>query len=228
MRLIRLFRRSLIPVLVALGSCCVCGDEFQWRPAASIRLLQTGKLELFAYNENWMVPRDGLDQALYQLSMRLRYNAHTNLALGLNYTYVDSQTFLDDGSSTWADQNRIEFEVTPHWEHPGGFRFSARQRLEVRWLEDRPDENYRSRHLLELGWPVKLPKPFTGAFSSGEIFYDWSRGRLTEWRASPAGVDLRLCSRASVRFYYTWRETESSGDWNVSHVFWSVLNIRLQ
>jgi len=222
------FRGLLVAVPVLLGLGRLCGDEFQWRPAASIRLLQTGPFELFTYNENWLVERDGLELDQYQFSLRTRYHVHTNVSLGLNYTYLESQQHPADGSSTWQDQNRIEFEVTPHWEHPSGFRVSNRNRLEVRWIEDRPDENFRTRHLLELGWPVKLPRPFTGAFSQGEVFYDWSRGRLTEWRASPAGVDIRLCPRASLRLYYTWREVNSNYTWTTSHVFWTVLNLKLQ
>lgn len=227
MRYLALSRWLLISVPAILCGCVARADEFQWRPAASIRLLETGKFELFAYNENWLVAHDGLSYDQYQLSVRTRYHVHTNVALGLNYTYLESQRHLSDGSSTWQEQNRIEFEVTPHWEHPSGLRLSNRNRLEVRWIEDRPDENYRSRHLLEVGWPVKLPHPFTGAFSSGEVFYDWTLGRVTEWRASPAGVDIRLCPRTSLRLFYTWRESEQSMSWVTSHVVWTVLNIKL-
>jgi hypothetical protein len=195
----------------------------------SVRLLEVGKFGLSAYNENWLTARDGgLEHDQYQLSLRLRYDVHTNLALGLNYTYLDNQSLQPDGSAIWRGQNRIELEATPHWDHPSGFRVSNRNRIEVRWIEDQADENYRSRHLLELGWPVKLPKPLSGAFSGGELFYDWTRGRITEWRVSPAGVDLRLCPRASLRVYYTWREATSSDTWTTSHVVWTVLNLKLQ
>ena len=204
------------------------GDEFQWRPGVSVRLLEAGKFELFTYNETWLVARDGLALDQYQLSARLRYHVHTNVALGLNYTYLDNQRQLPNGDELWQEQNRLEFEVVPRWEDRSGLRLSNRNRLEVRWIEDRPDENYRSRHLLEAGWPVKLPRPFSGTFSSAEVFYDWTRGRLTEWRLSPAGVDMRLCPRASLRVYYTWREVNSNDGWATSQVVWTVLNVKLQ
>jgi len=227
MRNLARFRWLLISVPALLWGWLARGDEFQWRPAASIRLLEAGRFELFAYGETWLVPRDRLELDQYQLSARLRYHAHTNVALGLNYTYLDNHRRLPNGDSQWQDQDRLEFEVTPHWEHRSGLRLSLRNRIEVRWIEDQPDENYRTRHLLEAGWPVKLPHPFTGAFSSAEVFYDWTRGRLTEWRVSPAGVDIRLCPRTSLRLYYTWRETEPLGVWTTSHVVWTVLNLKL-
>jgi hypothetical protein len=214
--------------VVALATALLAGraDQGQWRPAVSVRLYTARRFDFTVYQENWLVD-EGPNPAQFQLSGRLRYHPLDHLALGLNYTYADSRTATPDSGEQRVHQDRLEFEANPHWEWPSGWRLSNRNRLEVRWIENQADVNYRSRHLLEVAWPIRLPRPLQSTFTSAEVFYDWSRGRLPEWRVSPVGVDLALHPRASLRLYYTYRENQVAGDWQTSHVFWTVLNFRL-
>lgn len=191
-----------------------------------MRVFEHAGFEAFVYQEAWI--NDGGPRfAYYQLSPRLRYRVFEPLAVGLNYSFIETEKPIAIGDDEWTDQHRLEFELTPQWKWPSGLRVSARNRFEVRWIEERPDVNYRTRHTVEVGYPVRLPPPFEGAFSGGEVFYDWSRMRLSEYRVSPCGVDLRLSSRGSVRVYYTWRQVEVGNNWAASHVLWTVLNVRL-
>ncbi len=152
----------------------------------SVRLFHEGCWEGWLYEENGFNDH-GPNPAYLQVSPRLRFTVNSNLVLGFNYSFIDLHSAAPDGEDFWADQNRLEFEVNPHLELKSGWHFNTRNRIEFRWIEHVPDVNYRSRHLLEVMYPVKLPKPFKDIFSNGEFFYDRSRMRSPEHRLSPLG-----------------------------------------
>lgn len=201
-------------------------DMIQWRPGVAIRLFHEGRWEGWLAEETWFNDH-GPNPAYFQISPRLRFTVNPYLALGLNYSYIDVHSEKANGEDLWMDQNRIEFEVNPHLELKSGWHFHTRNRMEFRWIEHAADVNYRSRHLLEVVYPVRLPKPFKNIFSNGEFFYDWSRMRSPEHRVSPLGVDLALSHRVGLRVYYTWRQVRVRNDWVTTDVFWTSLSLKL-
>jgi hypothetical protein len=202
-------------------------DTIQWRPGVAVRLLHEGRWEGWLAEENWFNDQ-GPNPAYVQISPRLRFTVNPYLALGLNYSFIESHSAAPDGDDYWTAQNRLEFEVNPRLKLESGWQFNTRNRIEFRWIEHASDVNYRTRNLLEVVYPVKLPKPFKDLCSNGEFFYDWSRMRSSEHRLSPLGVDLALSQRVELRVYYTWRQVESNNDWVTTHVFGTSLRLKLK
>jgi hypothetical protein len=222
------WRASVILLFATLATAAGrADDKFQWRPAVSIRLLNTPKWDVTAGEEVW-ISGQGPNPTYWQSTARVRYKGIPYVWIGAGYSYIENQTANSHGQAVSLYQNRAEFEVSPHFELTNGWRFLNRNRVEFRWIEDAPEESTRTRNLFEVIYPLKLPAPFEDMFSSAEIFYNWTIMRFTEYRLSPVGFDIKLSSHASLRTYYTWREVLSSGEWNTTQVFWTVLNLRLK
>ncbi len=226
MRKLCRFRWLSVALAVAGGWLSQAADTLQWRPGVSIRFFHNPRWEGWLQEVNWINDR-GPNPAYVQVSPRIRYHANPYLDLGLGYSFVDVHSAAPHGDDVWEYQNRLEVEINPRLELKSGWTFTTRNRLEFRWTEDLPDINYRSRHLLEVLYPVKLPRPFKDLFTNAEYFYDWSRMQSAEHRFSPLGVDLALSARVGFRVYYTWRQILILDHWATSHVFWTTLNLKL-
>lgn len=215
-----------VALAVAGGWPGQASDLTQWRPGVALRLFHARQWEGSFYGETWLNDQ-GPNPAYLQLAPRLRFHANPYLDLGLGYSFSDTQSTAADGESAWTRQNRLEVEFNPRLQREDGWKFRTRNRMEFRWIEHQPEVNYRSRHLLEVVYPVKLPQPFKDIFSNGEYFYDWSRLRTTEYRLSPLGADLALNKRVGFRVYYTWRQSLSQDQWTTTHVIWTTLQFKL-
>ena len=156
------------------------------------------------------------------ISPRIRYDVHPRFQLQLNTSWVEA----DNAEQTRKiDSFRLELEANPNLSLGKDWTLSARNRLELRWLEhgDRFNERIRIRPNLE--WLPRKEGFFRGLYTNNEVFYDFERRRVTENRWVPLGIILRAPGDVELRVYYLLRHTLGRADWFNYHVFGAMASI---
>jgi hypothetical protein len=201
-------------------------DESQQWSSVSLKLLNHKPWSLTTYAETRFADEDN-PQRLWLVSEKLGYAALRNLAFGANYTFLHYRVPAvspagEELEEPWIAQHRLELEANPNWQ-TDWIKISLRNRFEIRWTEKATEENYRSRHRLDVSFPLSSFGPLESLLVSDELFYDYSAGEFNENRFIPLGMDWRLAKGLSMRVYYMERSVKSKVEWTTTHVFGTML-----
>jgi hypothetical protein len=201
-------------------------DDSQAWPALSLKLVNKKPWSLTTYVESRFADEDN-PQRLWLISERIGYAALSNLMLGVNYTFLHYRVpavapVQGQPEEPWISQHRLEFEANPHWGN-AHVKIALRNRFEIRWTEDASEENYRSRHRLEVTFPISKTGLLESVLISDEPFYDYSAGEFNENRFIPLGVNWRLAEEVTLRIYYMERSVKAHDEWTTTHVLGTTL-----
>ena len=164
-----------------------------------------------------------------QVGPKVAFDPWAYLTFGINYSYFQKEVLkTTTGEFETSGEHRAEFEVNPHYTFENGIQINVRNRWEHRWFIDAGGENDRTRHRLELVFPVKKLRLLTDVFTSAEFFYDWDRDLNSEERIIPLGLTFTLARKVKLKAFYMWQPIQSRpGDWTHSHVFYTQLYLSL-
>lgn len=164
-----------------------------------------------------------------QVGPKMAYDPWEYLTFGVNYSYFQKEALnRATGEFETSNEHRAEFEVDPHYTFENGIQINLRNRWEHRWFIQTGSQNDRTRHRLELVFPVKRAGPLTDVFTSAEFFYDWDRDLNSEDRIVPLGLTFTLARKVKLKAFYMWQPIQSQpGDWTNSHVFYTQLYLSL-
>jgi len=195
-------------------------DDVQWWQWLSLNVYKESPHTLLLHMENHLY-EDIKEEGLWLIALRYSYAAHKQLSLGLNYTYLDSHNIA---KNTWTHHQRLELEANPHFELGKRLSFQNRNRFELRYIEDNPGEDYRTRHRFQFS------TPFTGrikkAYLSSELFYSYEKNKLDEIRTLPCGLGFAINKSLSVNLFYLIQSklSATNDQWTHRHVLGTQLN----
>ncbi len=203
-------------MMFAAGSLCA-SDDFQYWSRLTLKTWEQKPYSLSTYFDMRLMD-DAADPRLYLISEQLAYRWSENLNLGLNYTYLESETRLASGEEIFKYQHRMELEANPHWKPVDWLRIKNRNRVEFRWIEDQGSDNARFRHRWEIEFPLKDKSPLQAFFANNEFFYDFNKGEYSENRAIPLGIKLAISEKASVQVFYMIQSRKGVDDWSSNQI----------
>lgn len=168
----------------------------------------------FVTTAHFRLVDDSSDPALYRIGQAIIINPVRWLQAGLAYRFTESK----NRSGLWRHQHRGEFQLTPRFWLTNDIHFGFRNRLELRWNEDAPNRNERSRHRVRFS--VRTPRWYylRETYGGSEIIVDYDRGEISENRAVPLGFLFRLNDTMGLRTFYMFRSQRIGSDWIHSHV----------
>ncbi|MGJ8638734.1 MAG: DUF2490 domain-containing protein [Opitutaceae bacterium] len=180
----------------------------------SLNLWQNDTHKVHTYFDNRLVD-DITEEKLWLGSLRYKFKAHKNLQLGFGYTYLDVRTITAD---TWTHQNRLEFELNPSFKLNDDWKLSLRNRMEVRYIEDRDDSSARFRHRTQLSRPIDLG-PISSYYANVELFYLLDLEKVNEVRTVPAGAGIKLNDDLKLNVFYMIQSNRvgNTSEWNHAH-----------
>ncbi|MGJ8654673.1 MAG: DUF2490 domain-containing protein [Opitutaceae bacterium] len=188
-------------------------DVMMWN-WLSLNLWQNDTHKVHAYFDNRLVD-DLTEEKLWLGSLRYKFNAHKILQLGFGYTYLDVRNV---DANTWTHQNRLEFELNPKLKLNEDWTLSLRNRMEVRFIEDRSDSSARFRHRTQLSRPIDCG-PFKSYYANVELFYLLDLEKVNEVRTIPVGSGIKLGEHTKLNLFYMIQSTRtgSTSEWNHAH-----------
>lgn len=199
--------------LTAAASLQGRDDVMMWN-WLSLNLWQNDTHKVHAYFDNRIVD-DVTEEKLWLGSLRYKFKAHSNLELGFGYTYLDVRNVEADN---WTHQNRLEFEVNPRFKLSESWTLSLRNRMEVRFIEDRSDSSSRFRHRTQLCRPLEFG-PVSDYSASVELFYLLDLNKINEVRTVPLGIGMKLTESTKLNLFYMIQSQRvgSTTSWSHGH-----------
>jgi hypothetical protein len=132
-----------------------------------------------------------------------------------------------NSAGAWRYQHRAELELNPHWRLGERIRLNLRNRLEVQQRQGSSDLSERLRHRLRLSFQTSKTATLRELYAENEVLHRFDRGMITENRAVPLGLNLRLPAGAGLRTYYMLRSVRGSTTWRHEHIVGSSLSLSL-
>lgn len=218
-----MYFKFLMVLLLASGFAYARDDLQAWQ-WLDLRVFEFKKHKVNLHFENWIAD-DVKEEKLLLGALRYKNELHQNLQLGVHYTYLDIRNLTTD---EWSYHQRLEFEFNPRANINGQISFMLRNRLEYRWYEDSArDQNFRSRHRPSLTYYTKQ-KILTKFFANSELFMDYEKDKINEFRTIPVGAGFKLLPKLSLNTFYMiqTKRPATSRDWQHSHILGTHLNYR--
>lgn len=175
----------LIPLLLALTGPAIALDDLETWHGLETSLLKTpdyraalaGEIRLNSdsgYRYNW------------NAGLKLARDFAPGLTGELHYIYHESRS---PGSPS-RGEHRIEIELTPRWSTSDKTYLRIRNRLELRFHENRSGVRFRSRHRLEIGRSFE-GSAWTRVALMNEFFLDYAVGEFNQNRFYPLVVQWK-------------------------------------
>jgi hypothetical protein len=193
-------------------------DEGSWN-SVTVKWLDTKYVDLVSMGQ-LRFNRDLSELGGYVLSQRVVADPWEGWTLGVGYSFVP---FRGGSRKPWIDQHRMEFEATPRWQLTERVAFSARTRLELRWVENQ-EFSQRLRERPAFAIAMKNWDPLEDIFFSNEFFFDFNGNSFSQNRWVPAGLTFKLNAQSKLKLYYQLWSLKSGGSWSHSHVLGTVVS----
>ena len=180
-----------------------------------LNLWQNDTHKVHAYFDNRLVD-DVKEENVWVGSLRYNYALNSTLQLGLAYTYLDVRNVDTD---TWTHQQRVEFDFNQKFKISEAWTLTFRNRMEVRFIEDRSDSSSRFRHRIQLSRPVEIG-PICSYYTNIEGFYILDTEKINEVRTVPIGLDFKMNEKTHLSLFYMIQSNRvgSTASWNHGHV----------
>jgi hypothetical protein len=192
-------------------------DDFQYRQLLTVKMVDTEKVDFSVFSQMRM-NHDAQDINFFLVSPQLKFDAWKNLALGINYSYVNLKGFNPAaGRDEFKIHHRCELEVDPHWTLGDWLEIQTRNRYEFRWIEDQGSDNPRIRHRTNLEFPLKNVLPVQSVYMNSEFFYDVNDHRYNENWTVPLGVKFKVNKKTSLSIFYMI-QSRLTDDWTTSQI----------
>lgn len=218
----RVLTLILTPILFLTGPAHASDDVQYWQ-RLTLKTWQSGPWNLSTTGE-FRQTEDLEDATYFQVTERLGYRLADWIESGIAYTYL-SQEIQVRGGEEFKEQHRLELEANPKWKLAEWVELKNRNRVEFRWIEDRGSDNSRFRQLWELVFPLKGLAPWKAVYTNTELFYDFNRERIVEYRTSPIGLDLKLSDQVGLKVFYMIQSTRGTNDWAGNQIIGSHITL---
>ena len=218
-----MFSRGLI-IFILLSGALYARDDIQAWQWMDLRVFEFKKHKVNLHFENWIAD-DVKEEKLLLAAVRYKNEFHRLLQLGVHYSYLDIRNLVTD---EWSYHQRLEFEFNPRANVHGQLAFMLRNRLEYRWYEaTNRDENFRSRHRPQFTYFTK-GKVLTKLFANSELFIDYEKDKLNEFRTIPIGAGFKLLPKLNLNTFYMIqsKRPSTSRDWQHNHILGTHLIYR--
>lgn len=205
---------SVLAVWVMSHTGMQARDDLMLWNWLSLNLWENAQHKVHTYSDNRLVD-DASEENLWLMSLRYKYKARQNLQLGLGYTYLDVRNLATD---SWTHQQRLEFEVNPSFQLNDDWKLGLRNRMEVRYYENRADSSARFRHRAQLSRPVDVG-PVSSYYTNIELFYLMDLEDLNEVRTIPVGTGITLGDQTRLNLFYMIQSKRlgRSSSWRHGH-----------
>ncbi len=201
-------------------------DDFQYRQLLTVKLVDTKKVDFSIFSQMRM-NHDAQDISFYLISPQLKFDVWKNVALGLNYSYVNLKVFNSAaGRDEFKIHHRCELEVDPHWSAGDWLEVQMRNRYEFRWIEDQGSDNPRFRQRTQLEFPLKHLSPVQSVYMNSEFFYDINDHRYNENWTVPLGIKFKVNKNASLSVFYMVQSRLTSA-WTSSQIVGTGVFIKI-
>lgn len=200
-----------------ISSPVLAQDDFQTREILTLKFIDTKKIDFQIFNQ-FRTQNNAKDLNFYHINPQLKFDVWKNLALGLNYSYIN--LVIDD---EFKFHHRAELEANPHWDIGGEspwLKIQTRNRYEFRWIEDQGSHNPRFRQRTNLEFPLKNTGRLQAIFFNSEFFYDINDHRYNENWTVPFGLKFKVHPKASLSVFYMVQSRLSS-HWATSQIIGS-------
>ena len=161
----------------------------------------------------------------WRLAQKLVYSPKKNLDLGIGYRFVKSRNGAGD---PFKHRHRLEVEVNPHFQFLGKLKVATRNRLELRWKENRGGELFpRFRPRILVSTPANWFPGLEEIAVGNEFFYDFDADKYNQNRLYPLRAKFRLTPKLGLTLYYmvlSERDSQSNG-WQHTHVIGTDFNL---
>jgi len=224
------FVRRTFPILTSLvclsvllgGAPRLWADDLQSWHRLSLSVWQKDRWEAqFSAEGRWMEDSTRLHEYLF--TPQITWQANEHLQAGMAYTLLgvrDATGFNND--------HRLELELNPHWELTDWVRLDLRNRLEVRFREGPGNGTERTRHRLQLSFPLHHTGALKSLFVNNEAFLDLDRHQYNQNRLTPLGLSFRLNEHTQMRIFYMLQSTRIRADWDHAHALGTHLQFQLR
>lgn len=222
-------RHAVILALLTLlrAGASLQADDSQYRSEYYLKVLDTRVVDLSLWSQVGFSD-SAANPNRFMAGPKVSFDPWQHWTFGLNYTFFERQLPQPPGGDwDWQEQHRAEFEVIPHLDLWNWGKLYFRNRLELRWIEGVEDVSPRSRHRLEVVFPLKHAGPVQDLFTQFEYFYDYRKDRNSENRFVPLGVTFKLHDRVAFKAFYMWQPSQADDGWDHSHVFYTQLYVSL-
>lgn len=201
------FLFSLLPTTPAQAR-----DDVRYWSEFLFKIAETEHVKFSLYTEGRFYD-DISEDGLHLVSPKISYDVWKYVKLGTNYTFLQ---FKSGGEYRY--QHRAEVEINPQFPIGAFAKFSNRNRVEFRWIEDRGSDNTRSRHRFRLSFPIKSIKQLSSIYIDSEFFYNWSDHRYDENRSVPMGLSFNLSKKVKLNLFYMIQARKSSTSWSSNQI----------
>lgn len=165
----------------------------------------------------------------YLLNPWVTWKAHQYFDLGLSYTWCDARP------NEQANYNRLHRGgafIEPKFALTDDLFFSARQKLEIWWLESNGDKPfYVSRHRTRLRWKTDFAwlERLNYLQATNELFYHYDFDMFYQNRFTPLEASFRIDDGIDLNVYGMMRGLRSPAnrDWQTAYVLGAALTINL-
>jgi hypothetical protein len=213
-------------LIVLLSNSAFAEDDFQYWSRFSIKPLDTKYVDFVNYWDLRFM-NDVTDFDLWFTSQKLIIDPIKHLSLGINYTYLESDTLNSrTKKEEFKQQQRFELEMNPYFNVGRWLKVKNRNRMEFRWIEDKGSDNTRFRHLWHFEVPINKVRFLKSVYANNEIFYEFEREKFAENRATPIGLKFPVFKKTTFQIFYMIQSRKSvRGDWSSNQVLGTYLDI---
>ncbi|MBI3317075.1 MAG: DUF2490 domain-containing protein [Candidatus Omnitrophica bacterium] len=200
-------------------------DDFQYWSRFQIKALDTNYLDFITFAELRM-NEDASNLGFWQTAQKLAYDPWKHLSLGMNYTYLESESFQRRTRDTeFKHHHRFELEINPSWGWKDKLKLKNRNRFEFRWIEDQGSDHTRYRSLWELDLPLKKLGPLVSLYTNNEFFVDFNGEEINENRVTPLGATFKLYKKSTLKIFYMIQSRKGVSDWFSNQVIGSHVSL---
>lgn len=212
----------LLTGLMRFGYSTLGSDVFASWNSLTLKTLDTEYVDLITSAETRFYDNEqGFRQALFKQSVSTQPTRY--LAANVNYGFLPTRTGQDQG---WLEEHRLEMEVVPKWRTSEDLTLEFRNRLELRWMENRSGLNERSRHRVKGILKVSGLDPVDSIFASEEVLLTYSDFWFQQNWLIPFGVTLKIHPKAKFSAYYMLQSAHVlEFEWRHAHIFGTDLSL---
>lgn len=212
-------------IMLVNAPAALARDDFQVWSQLMLKPYKGKKVDFVIFADARYL-RDAEKLGLYFISPRLIYHYSKNLDLGINYTYLQSRKVNPEAvDDSFNGQDRLEFEVNPQWALADWVTLKMRNRVELRWIEDKGSDHTRYRQRWMFVFPFKNAGPLKSAYINSEFFYDLDRDDYVENRSVPVGLNFKITEKLGFSLFYMIQSQKGTKDWSSNQILGTLLSV---
>ncbi len=200
-------------------------DDFQYWSRYSVKAIDTKYIDFVNFWDLRFM-EDSSRLRLWFTSQKLQINPVEWFGFVIAHTYLENSAVNSQTKTReFVSQHRLELEANPKWKVSPWLTVKNRNRVEFRWIEDKGSDNTRTRHMVELEFPVKKNPVVKSIYTNSEIFVDFNRHTINENRAIPIGINFNLYKKSTFSIFYMIQSQKGARDWSSNQILGTQVSL---